>query len=56
MGINWYMNPAVKLALDYQYIDVSRLQPPAAAATATLPALNVGQKLSTFGLRFQLAI
>ena len=59
LGVNWYLNPAVKVALDYQYIDVSRLQAPAAvttAGTAALPTLNGGQKLSTVGLRFQLSI
>lgn len=58
-GINWYMNQAVRLALDYQYIDVTRLQTPAAVATAgtpALPSLNGGQKLSTIALRFQLSI
>jgi phosphate-selective porin OprO and OprP len=59
VGINWYMNPALRMALDYQYIDVSRLQTPAAVTTngtPTLPTLNGGQKLSTIGLRFQLSI
>jgi len=58
-GVNWYMNQAVKVALDYQYIDVSRLQSPAAvttSATPTLPSVNGGQKLSTIGMRFQLSI
>ncbi len=59
VGLNWYLNPAVRMALDYQYIDVSRLQTPAAVTTAgtpTLPSLNGGQKLSTIGLRLQLSI
>jgi phosphate-selective porin OprO/OprP len=59
VAANWYMNPAVKLELQYQYIDVSRLQSPAAVTTAgtpALPVLNGGQKLQTLGLRFQLSI
>jgi phosphate-selective porin OprO/OprP len=59
VGLNWYLNPAIRMALDYQYIDVSRLQAPAAVQTAgapTLPTLNGGQKLSTIGMRFQLSI
>jgi phosphate-selective porin OprO and OprP len=59
IGVNWYMNAAIKMALDYQYIDVSRLQAPAAVTTAgtpLLPALNGGQKLSTIALRTQLSL
>ncbi len=58
-GLNWYPNQAVRFALDYQYIDVSRLQVPTVVSTAgtpTLPAANGGQTLSTLGLRFQLSI
>lgn len=56
VGLNWYLNPAIKVALDYQYIDVTRMQAATTAATATLPTLNAGQTLSTIGLRFQLSI
>jgi phosphate-selective porin OprO and OprP len=59
VGVNWYLNPAMRVALDYQYIDISRLQVPAAVTTAgtpSLPGLNGGQTLSTVGLRFQLSI
>lgn len=57
LGLNWYPNAAIKIAADYQYIDVSRLQTPAAvttAATPVLPMLNGGQKVNTFAMRFQL--
>jgi phosphate-selective porin OprO/OprP len=59
IGLNWYPNPVVRMSLQYQYIDVSRLQTPATVLTTgmpTLPALNGGQKLSTIGMRFQLSI
>jgi phosphate-selective porin OprO/OprP len=59
LGVNWYPNAAVRISADYQYIDVKRLQSPAAvttAATPALPALNGGQKLSTVALRFQLSL
>lgn len=59
LGVNWYPNANVKIAADYQYIDVSRLQTPATVTTAgtpSLPALNGGQKLSTIALRFQLSL
>jgi phosphate-selective porin OprO/OprP len=59
MGVNWYLNAVIKISLDYQYIDVSRLQAPAAVTTAgtpSLPTLNGGQKLSTIALRTQLSL
>ncbi|GAA0560476.1 porin [Rhizomicrobium electricum] len=59
VALNWYLNPAIRMALQYQYIDVSRLQTPAAVTTTgtpTLPALKGGQKLNTLGMRFQLSI
>ena len=56
LGLNWYPNSAVRFALDYQLIDVSRLQAPAAVTTAgtpTLPAVNAGQDLQTVAVRMQ---
>lgn len=55
LGFNWYLNSVIRASLDYQYIDVSRLQAPV-ATSATLPVLNVGQKLSTIALRTQLSL
>ena len=59
VGLNWYPNNDVRFALDYQFIDVSRLQSPAAVATAgtpVLPTVDGGQRLHTLAARFQLAI
>ena len=57
VGLNWYPNNAVRFALDYQWIDVGRLQAPAAVTitggTPALAALNGGQKLQTIALRAQ---
>jgi len=57
VGLNWYPNNAVRFALDYQWIDVSRLQAPGTATitsgTPVLPALGGGQKLQTVALRVQ---
>jgi phosphate-selective porin OprO and OprP len=57
LGLNWYPNNAVRFALDYQWIDVNRLQTPAAvtisSGTPALPALNGGQNLQTIALRAQ---
>ena len=57
LGLNWYPNNAVRFAVDYQWIDVNRLQSPAtvtlASGTPVLPALNGGQNLQTIALRAQ---
>ncbi len=58
-GVNWYLNTVIRASLDYQYIDVSRLQAPSPVTTAgtpVLPALNGGQTLSTIGMRLQVSI
>lgn len=59
IGLNWFLNTAVRVSTDYQYIDVSRLQAPATVKTSgtpALPTLNGGQKLSTVEMRFQLSL
>jgi phosphate-selective porin OprO/OprP len=57
VGLNWYPNNAVRFALDYQWIDVGRLQTPAtvtiSSGTPVLPTLNGGQSLQTIALRAQ---
>jgi phosphate-selective porin OprO and OprP len=57
IGLNWYPNNAVRFALDYQWIDVNRLQTPStvtiSSGTPALPALNGGQNIQTFALRAQ---
>jgi len=56
---NWYPNNFVKFALAYQYIQVSRLQSPAAVTTTgtpVLPIVNGGQNLSTVALRAQISL
>jgi phosphate-selective porin OprO/OprP len=61
LGLNWYPNSLIKFALDYEYIQNSRLQSPAnvatvAAGTPALPGVNGGQNLSAVALRAQLAL
>ncbi len=58
-ALNWYPNNFVKFAFQYQYIQVSRLQSPAAVTTTGTPALptvNGGQNLSTLALRAQISL
>jgi phosphate-selective porin OprO/OprP len=58
VGLNWYVNNAVRFAFDYQWIDVNRLQAPAAVTTTGTPALptvNGGQNLQTMAARMQVA-
>jgi phosphate-selective porin OprO/OprP len=57
--LNWYPNTFVKFGIQYQYIQVSRLQAPAAVTTAgvpVLPVVNGGQNLSTIALRSQCSL
>jgi phosphate-selective porin OprO and OprP len=60
-ALNWYPNNFFKLALQYQYVQVSRLQSPATVntgvgGTPTLPTVNGGQNLSTVAVRAQFAL
>jgi len=62
-GVNWYPNPNIKVMLDYQLIDVSRLNP--AGPTNALPfgpvpntppiGVQIGQDLDVVELRTQFA-
>jgi phosphate-selective porin OprO/OprP len=57
--LNWYPNNFVKFGFSYQYIQVSRLQPPGTVTTTgvpVLPTLNAGQNLSAFAVRTQFAL
>jgi phosphate-selective porin OprO/OprP len=57
--LNWYPNNFVKFGFSYQYIQISRLQPPGTVTTTgapVLPALNAGQNLSAFAVRTQFAL
>ncbi len=59
IGLNWYPNSAIRFALDYQWIDISRLQTPAAVTTTgtpVLPTVNGGQTLQTIALRAQVSL
>ena len=66
-GLNWYPNTVVKLALNYEFIQNSKLQSGtspnpisgvtlATTGAATPPALNGGQNLSAVAIRAQLAL
>jgi phosphate-selective porin OprO and OprP len=65
-GINWYLNPNVKLVLNYLHIHVDRLNPsttafgsassyPQAAPTGSSPptGVQIGQTLDAYALRVQ---
>ena len=58
IGLNWYPNTTVRFAVDYELIQVTRLQTPATvttAGTAALPELNGGQNLQAVALRAQVS-
>ena len=59
LGLNWYPNNVVRFAVNYELIQVSRLQSPATVITTgtpVLPTLNGGQNLSAVALRAQLSL
>jgi phosphate-selective porin OprO/OprP len=67
LGLNWYPNTVVKLALNYELIQNSKLQSGSSpnaltgVTTATIgaalpPTLNGGQNLSAIAIRAQLAL
>jgi len=59
-GLNWYASTAIRFALDYQWIDVNRLQAPSTVTVSSglpvLPSANGGQSLQTIAFRAQFSI
>lgn len=68
-GVNWYLNPNIKLVFNYLHIDVDRLNPsttafgsassyPQAAPTGSSPPIGaqIGQTLSAYALRLQFSL
>ena len=44
IGLNWYLNPTIRMMLDFQHVDVNRFN---------AAGLQVGQTFNTIGLRSQ---
>jgi phosphate-selective porin OprO/OprP len=64
VGINWYPNSNIRFLLDYQHVDVNRLNPasvtnpePFGPPPATPPVgVGIGQSLNIIGLRSQFSL
>ena len=53
-GVNWYLNPVVRVMLDVQHVNISRLSPSAAAYSTPVGA-QIGQSYNTIAVRTQAA-
>lgn len=54
VGVNWYLNPIIRLMLDYEHVDVDRLSP-AAGAYNTPVGAQIGQTYNVIAIRTQAA-
>jgi phosphate-selective porin OprO/OprP len=60
IALNWYPNNSVRLAVDYEHVDIERRNPTAIAAAPPYPAVpagaDIGQSFSAVNLRAQIAL
>ena len=54
VGVNWYLNPVVRLMLDYEHVNIDRLSPNAAAYSTPVGA-QIGQTYNVIAVRTQAA-
>lgn len=54
VGVNWYLNPIIRLMLDYEHVEIDRLSP-SAAAYSTPAGAQIGQTYNVIAARTQVA-
>jgi phosphate-selective porin OprO and OprP len=57
LGLNWYPNNVIRFILDYQWVEIDRLDPESSAIVTPVPGLGaqIGQDFEAISLRSQVA-